>query len=320
MQQRTNRAQSYFAAANELMAKDRYEEAIGQYRSALSVSHSLDYRLALALALVKAGHLDEARIYLKEVLAERPSSGPANLGMAEIEAQQDAIDQAVLYFHRAIYGTWPDSGKAGPEQGRFQARLELVKTLAKAGRWPEARAELLSAVAAGPASGLTAPAAQKQMGRLLIDYGLAKDALTLFSQLVRHDKLDTGAWDGLGDAAYADGDYAQARDAYRASLDLDPSDADATERLNVCEKILALDPTLPRLAQAEQLKRSKEVVTDAASALARCGGDPGKLPRRATASENLARAAGLWAARPASCKPSAAEEPLAVVMAKLAHR
>jgi CIC family chloride channel protein len=318
--QRTNRAQGYFTTANELIAKDRYEEGIEQYRNALSVSHSLDYRLALALALVKAGHLDEARIYLKEVLGERPSSGPANLGMAEIEAQQDAIDEAVIYFHRAIYGTWPDTGNAGPAQGRFQSRLELVKTLAKAGRWPEARAELLSAVAAGPASGLAGPATRKQVGRLLIDYGLPKDALALFSQLVRRDKLDTGAWDGLGDAAYADSDYAQARDAYRDSLALDPSDADATERLNVCEKILALDPALPRLRQVEQLKRSQKLVTDAAAALARCGGDPGTLPRRATASENLARAADLWAARPTSCKPSVAEEPLAVIMAKLAHR
>ena len=37
------------------------------------------YRMALALALVKAGHLNEAAIYLNELLKSEPNSGPANL-------------------------------------------------------------------------------------------------------------------------------------------------------------------------------------------------------------------------------------------------
>jgi tetratricopeptide (TPR) repeat protein len=314
--QRTSRAQGYFAAANELMEKERYEEAIEQYRNALSVSHSVDYRLALALALVKAGHLEEARIYLGEVLRERPASGAANLGMAEIEAQEAAIDQAMLHYHRAIYGAWPDHAP----HSRFQARIELAEALAKAGRWPQARAELLSTATAGALSGPTDPASKKQLGRLLIDYGLPKDAAALFGDLARHDKQDTGVWDGLGDAAYAEGDYARARDAYGASLAIDATGQHANQRLEVCDKILALDPTLPGLGRAEQLKRSREIVSAAAAALGRCGGNPGTLPRRATTGENLTRAADLWAARPASCKPADAEEPLAIVLAKIAAR
>jgi CIC family chloride channel protein len=322
--QRTSRAQGYFAAANELMGNERYEEAIEQYRNALSVSHSVDYRLALALALVKAGHLEEARIYLGEVLRERPSSGAANLGMAEIEAQEGAIDQAMLHYHRAIYGAWP--GPEGTPEGtpaphsRFQARIELVEALAKAGRWPQARAELLSTAAAGALSGPADPASKKQVGRLLIDYGLAKDAATLFGDLVRHDKQDAGAWDGLGDADFSEGDYARARDAYRASLAIDASGQHASQRLQVCDQILALDPTLPGLGRAQRLERSKEMVSAAAAALERCGGNPGTLPRRASTGENLTRAAELWAARPTSCKAAEAEEPLAAILAKMARR
>ena len=313
---RTTRAQGYFATANELMQKERYEEAIEQYRNALSVSHSLDYRLALALALVKAGHLDEARIYLGEVLRERPSSGAANLGMAEIEAQGGNIDQAILSYQRAIFGAWPEH----LQHNRLLARVELVEALAKAGRWPQARAELLSTATAGPLSGPTDPASKKLVGRMLIDYGLAKDAVALFRDLTRHDKRDTGAWDGLGDAEFAEGDYAQARDAYHASLAIDPTDQRGLPRLDVCNKILALDPTLPGLDRAQRLERSKEIVSEAAAALARCGGNPGTLPRRATADENLTRAADLWATRPASCKPVESEEALAAVMAKIGRR
>ena len=314
--ERTTRAQGYFAAANELVQKERYEEAIEQYRNALSVSHSLDYRLALALALVKAGHLDEARIYLGEVLRERPSSGAANLGMAEIEAQEGNIDQAILSYQRAIFGAWPDHS----QHNRLQARIELVEALAKAGQWPQARAELLSTASAGPLSGPVDPASKKLVGRMLIDYGLAKDAVTLFRDLARHDKQDPGVWDGLGDAEYADGDYAQARDAYHASLAIDPADPQALRRLDICNEILALDPTLPGLGRTQRLERSRGIASAAAAALARCGGTPGTLPRRATADENLSHAADMWRARPASCKPAESEEALAAVMAKIEDR
>ena len=316
---RATRAQSYLATANELMKEERYEEAVEQYRNGLSLSHSLDYRLSLALALVKAGHLEEARIYLSEVLKERPASGAANLGMAQIDTQEGHIDQATLFYHRAIYGAWPGPVGASQPHMRFQARLELVEALAKAGRWPQARAELLSTAAAGPLSGPTDPASVKLVGRLMIDYGLAKDADRLFGDLVRHDTHDPAAWDGLGDAAYAEGDYARASDAYRTSLATDRTDGDALQGLAVCEKILALDPTRPGLGPRQRLERSRELVSEAAAALVRCGGTATAPSRRANAAANVARAADLWAARPPSCKPDASEAALAAVMGKIAH-
>jgi hypothetical protein len=44
------------------------------------------------------------------------------------------------------------------------------------------------------------------------------------------------------------------------------------------------------------------------------------MPRRAASGEMVDRASELWAARPSSCKPVEAEEPLAAVLAKVAHR
>jgi len=323
--ERTNRAQRYFAAANELMRKERYDEAIEKYRNALSVSHNVDYRLALGLGLVKAGRLDEARIYLREVLRERPSSGPANLGLAEIEAQEGNIDQAVLAYHRAIYGAWPSAtaptASIVPANGRFQARIQLIEALAKAGRWPQAHAELLSAAAAGAYSGAADPVSKKQLGRMLIDYGLPKDAAELFREMVQIDKRDVGAWKGLADASFASGDYLQARDAYRTVLSLDPTDAQARDRLEVGEKILALDPLAPGLNPTRRLQRSRAILAAVTEATIRCGHEePAKALRGATAEDNLDRAAELWAARPAACKLSSTEQALALLMEKIGRR
>ncbi|HKE28774.1 MAG TPA: chloride channel protein [Bryobacteraceae bacterium] len=314
--ERSSRAQSYFTSANALMEKERYDEAVEQYRNALSVARNPGYRLALGLALIKAGRLDEARLYLNEVLREMPSSGPANLGLAEIAAQQGNTDRAILYYHRAIFGPWPGSPDAA-EHSRFQARIELIQALAKGGRMPQARAELLSAAAAGSFSGPNDPVSKKQLGRMLIDYGLPKDAAALFGNMTEHDKRDAGAWQGLGDATFADGDYAAARTAYRAALAIDPTDPHARDRLGLCERILSLDPTLPGLAPARRLERSREVVSAAAAAAARCsGGSPTAAPRRSTVEANLEQAASLWAARPASCKVAPEDEPVARVLAK----
>ena len=95
---------------------------------------------------MKAGHGGEAPIYLNEVLREKPGNGPANLGLAEAAAQDGRIDDAISHYQRAIYGSWPEK----QSENQFQARIELIDMLAKAGRQAQAQAELLSAVTAIP--------------------------------------------------------------------------------------------------------------------------------------------------------------------------
>ena len=99
--ERTNRALRAYQMGSELMRKERYDEAIEQYRYALSISHNSENRLALGLALLKAGSLNEAEIYWKEVLATNPQNGPANRGLAQIYAQRGETAKAALYNQRA---------------------------------------------------------------------------------------------------------------------------------------------------------------------------------------------------------------------------
>jgi tetratricopeptide (TPR) repeat protein len=324
--QRTSRASSDYRAAQELMQRGSYAEAIEEYRDALSASHSVDYRLALGLALVKAGHASEAPVYLNEVLREKPGNGPANLGLAQAAAQEGRIDDAVAHYQRAIYGTWPQ--KQGENQ--FQARIELIDMLAKAGRQPQAQAELLSAATAIPRDN---DALKTQVGRMLIDYGLPKAAENLFRDLAQRNRKDAGALEGLGDAEFANGEYSAARDAYRASLAIDPGNSAIEKQADLCERILALDPDLPGLGPAQRYQRSLTILSAAMDALARCGGGGDKAAVQ-TAQAEMARkkrpssysdaadsnrvlALQLWSSRPVNCAASGGDEALSRVMAKL---
>ena len=122
-EQRTGRAVQAWRAGNELMRKERYDEAIEEYRHALSISHNAEYRLALGLALLKTGALSEAEIYLNEVVATLPYNGPAHRGLAQIYAQQGRTAQAITHLQRAIEGEWPEHAA----ENREQARMELQR-------------------------------------------------------------------------------------------------------------------------------------------------------------------------------------------------
>jgi tetratricopeptide (TPR) repeat protein len=308
------------------MAKDRAEEAVEQYRNALSLSHSQAHRLALGLALVKAERDGEASIYLAESVRQDPAGGPAHLALARIEARRGNIDQAVAQFQRAIAGSWPEN----PAANRFQARVELADTLWKAGRHAAARAELLSAVAEAPAD----PARQKQLGRALIDYGQPAAAADLFRHLTAQDREDPGGYDGLAAAEFAAGHYEPARDAWRAALKLDPADAEAATQADLCDRILELDPTLRGLRSSERYKRSVRLLEAIVPVLEPCGAaapDDLKAARAAVANRrrpmsysdaaeaNVALAVRLWNAR-LGCTPVAVDEALVRVMSTLEPR
>jgi tetratricopeptide (TPR) repeat protein len=321
--QRSERAQQAFKDGNELMQKERYNEAIEQYREALSISHTKEHRLALAQALVMEGRWNEAEIYLRELVRANPSSGPANLGMARVAAGRDRIPDAVAYYHRAIYGTWPENA----QQHRIEARIELVNALAKAGQKKQAQAELLALVTEMPND----PALRHKVGNMLLDFGMPKESADLFRAAIQHDNTDAAAYAGLGNALYAQADYANASNAYRNAARLAPDNAVWARRAELCEQILALDPTIRRIPASERYKRSRNLVELALAALDQCGAD--LAPDQATQARkelasrarpksygdatesNISLAEQLWGARSPQCKAaSSVDEPLTKVM------
>jgi tetratricopeptide (TPR) repeat protein len=266
--ERAGRAQHFYELGNQFLQKDLYDEAIEQYRDALSISHSSQNRLALALALVQAGHPDEAAIYLKDLLRSDPTNAAGNLGMARVAAQEGRIDEAVGYYHHAIDGAW----SANAAERRVQARIELIQALGKAGRRQQAQAELLSMPTVMPGDF----SVKRQAAPLSLEYGLAQEAANLFRDLTEHDAQDAKAWAGLGEAEYALADYAAARDALAAALRLNPNDTAVEKRLDAATQILALDPARRGLRAADRFQRSQAVLAGVLDVLDHCS--PAALP------------------------------------------
>ena len=331
--ERAGRAQHFYELGNQFLQKDLYDNAIEQYRDALSISHSSQNRLALALALVKAGHPDEATIYLKDLLRNDPTNGEANLGMARVAKQAGGIDEAVGYYRHAIYGAWP----ANAAGRRIQARLELIRTLGKAGRRQQAQAELLSMLTVMPADF----AVKRQAALLAVEFALPKEAASLFRDLTQHDAQDQQAWAGLGEAEYALADYAAARDALAEARQLNPNDTEVAKRLDAATQILTLDPMGRGLGASQRFERSQAVLAGVLDVLDQCS--PAALPaglrqkmeaarrllvkgRRppsySDATENnMSLAELLWTAGAKACgSMPPADAPLSRIMARLMAR
>jgi tetratricopeptide (TPR) repeat protein len=288
--ERAGRARHFYELGNQYFEKDRYDEAIEQYRDALSIAHNSQNRLALALALVKAGHPDEATIYLKDLLRSDPTNAVANLGMGRVAAQQGLMDEAVGYYHHAIYGAWP----ANAAQRRIEARIELVQALGKSGRRQQAQAELLSMLTVMPGDILF----ERQAAPLALEYDLPKQAASLFRDLTARDANDEIAWAGLGEAEYALADYPAARDALSTALRWNPNNTVVQKRLSAAKEILALDPTRRGLGAAERFRRSLAVLSAVLDVLDQCS--PATLPADLKASIEAARRLLVKTGRPPS--------------------
>ncbi|HZS49416.1 MAG TPA: chloride channel protein [Bryobacterales bacterium] len=333
--QRRERAAREFQQGTELARQGRDQEAIENYRHALSVSHSREHRLALALELVKVGRWNEARSYLQELLREDPASGVVHLAMARIEAGEGRTQEAVTEYNRAIYGSW-----AAAVEGPVQARFELADLLARTGAKQQAAAELIKLLGETPESDF---AARKKIARLLLDYGSARQSAAILREVLSRDSQDPEAYAELGAAEFALEDYAAAKSAYGHAARLNPSDAAAQARLGLCNEILALNPRARSLRAAERYARSKNLVQRVLQAAGPCIASRGNVPLpddirrlsqkarqllasrsgprsyRDAADDNIALAGQLWEARNRFCASPPPDEALSRVLALLAH-
>ena len=313
--ERATKAEQAYQLGNDLLAKDRLGESIEQYRYALSISHKADHRLALGVALLKAERVDEATLYLGEVLRDRPNSAPANLGMAEVFAEKGLVDAAAERYRRAVAGSWPDQ----PDANRFRARLKLVDLLVSAGRAEQARAEILGAAADLPEG----PAFGNQLGQKLLAMGMPREARGVYTRLLQKGPPDAAEYDGLGEASFLAGDYRAAEQAFRQSLKINAADPLATRRADLATTILSLDPSQPGIGPLERFRRSQAVLR---AVLGKCSTPDGPDSRAAQAAltqrrprsysdaadANIALAETIW--KNGSCRP---DETLQLLLAKL---
>jgi tetratricopeptide (TPR) repeat protein len=235
---RSERAEQYYKAGSALLQQNRDDEAVQQFRDALSgAPGNPQYRLALGLALAKENHLEEASVYLNAVLKRDPENALANLGEARIAAAQ----------------------------------------------------------------------------------GKPSDAVKFYRQVLKTDDRNADAYAGLGSAELGLENFQGARDAFQKAVEQNPSDQMSKQQLDLCERVLALDPNARGLKPAQRLERSKELLQAEVIRFERC--QPGRkaLPSD-SADMNLALAEDLWKQEQTLCATPNPNDAVGLVLSRLSKR
>src|SRR5579883_33232 len=332
---RSQRANRHFEMGRQLAQQGRSDQAVEEYRAALSFSpNDTRYRLALALALMSFGRLDEAEAHLGELRESDPTNAVVNLALARISVRQHDWDEAVLDYHRAIFGLWPEQ----PEKNRVQARFELVDLLMRRQKQKEVLAELLELAAETPGD----TAVQRRVASLLLANGAARNAADLYQSILTASPEDAAAWSGLGEAQFVQGDYPAARASFRKALRWNSKDEQARKGVAECDEIAALDPTQPTLSSGQRFGRARELLARSFHGLEGClaasgGNTPADVstlvesarpvvdakPRRHREGDTpkvLALAGELWESWDRLCPAAArADQAVAIVMGKVSN-
>lgn len=336
MEESESRAQAerLFQDGQRLAREGHNLESIERFRTALSIAReNPQYELALARVLLASDKLADAETLLAGMLRSDSTDGATNLWMGRALAKGGSTAEATSYYHMAIYGKWPQDAAGNVVKARF----ELIDLLAKEDAKKELLAELLPLSDEAPAD----IEARKHIAHLFLLAGSPVRALDIYRQILNQAPQDPDARAGVGQAEFARANYRAAQTEFLAASRLKPDDGEIRKQLDICNKIVALDPTQRGLWASERYRRSVKLVELALDAVNKCAGSPApQTVRELTASaqaalartpranqendameSNLDLAEKLWQARKKECARPAteAEEPLALVMAKLAQ-
>lgn len=312
---RSARTRQHLERGHALVAQNELAAAVEQYRAALSLDRDHpDAGRALALTLLSLGHLSEAESYLRGLLTDDPTDGALNRGLARIYSARGRPDEARAAYQRAIYGEWPSDATAE----RMNTRFELIEYLTRLNASDEVLAELLRLKAELP-PGQTAAA--RRVADLLVQAGAPDLGIELLGAAAANAPRDVPLLAHLAALQSGAGRTLDARRTLRRALAIEPGRADLASRLAIADRVLALDPTLPRLRLVTRTRRARLVLAAVVEQTRECSGDPGtgemwkqaaaRLRRRAradaeAAEQEMALAAQLWAAAPA-CQTSSPE-------------
>jgi tetratricopeptide (TPR) repeat protein len=227
--------------------------AVEDFRNALAYSRDNDlYRLRLAQALMADHRPQEARSHLLLLWEKEPGDGTINLELARLAAMWGDRQQAVRYYHAALYGVWLDE----PTAHRWQIRFELSEYFLQRNTiqdTKDAQAELVALAAELPPQDA---AAQTRLGTLLLRAGLNARALAAFRAALAAQPNLMPALKGGSEAAFRMAEYQTARHYLLPIVAQDPKDQSALEMLNLCDLVLKLDPFARGLASHEQARRA----------------------------------------------------------------
>jgi tetratricopeptide (TPR) repeat protein len=241
----------------------RYGTAVTDFRTALLYSRdNYSYQLNLAEALLGLKRTNEAYAYLINLWDREPENGLVNLELARIAVQKHETDQALRYYHNAIYAIWPGD----QETERRDTRLELIDFLLKINAQPQAQAELI-ALAANLGHD---PSDQARLADLFLQTRDYEHALAAYRQVLKSDSHNSAALAGAGLAAFQLGRYPLSEKYLEAAVAADPRDPESAAQLKTTELVMRMDPFRRQISAAERARIVVEAFTAAGARMQSC--------------------------------------------------
>jgi tetratricopeptide (TPR) repeat protein len=262
--QQESLGQRWFSRGVADLNARRFDAAASEFRAALRYSRDdYSYQLNLAEALTGLNRTSEAQAYFINLWDRQPEDGLVNLELARIAAQKKETEQAIRFYHNAIYATWP----ANEEVERRDARLGLIEFLLRTNSRAQAQAEMIALEASLGED----PEDQAKVGELFLRAQDYEHALAAFRMTLRANRRDAAALAGAGLAAFELGRYPVAETYLKAAVAAEPNDAQSSERLKTTEMALAMDPFRPGVSATQRSRIVVEAFAVAGERLKACG-------------------------------------------------
>jgi tetratricopeptide (TPR) repeat protein len=264
----------WFARGTADLKARRFEAAVAEFRNALVYSRdNYSYQLNLAEALLGLQRTNEAYSYLLSLWERQPENGTVNLELARIFARNGDRDNAVRYYHNAIYAIWNEDS----DVKRRNARLELIEFLLKENARPQAQAELIALAADLPDD----PALLARVGDLFAQAEDYDRALAQYHRSLKLNPKTPAVTAAAGRAAFELGRYKLAKTYLEPAVSGDPNDAQSADLLKTTTLVLQMDPFRRQISATERGRIVIDAFNTAGKRLRSCApsdGSKGSTP------------------------------------------
>src|SRR5579864_7778209 len=264
-----SRGRKFYALGLADLNSGNPEGAVEELRAALTCDRSnTQYQLTLGRALRDTGRLDEAQSYLESLWQRTPEDGTVNLALARVAARRGSLDDALRYYHNAMYGVWTSA----PDENRRKARLELIEFLLQKDAYTQAQSELMAHAASLPPD----PTLELRTAELLAQAQDYADALAEYEKVLRRDRNNAAAMAGAGEVAFRAGRYRTAQRYLQSAVNANPQDPKSRNLLASTNQILEADPFVRRISDAERDRRIATAFASAGKRLTACAQQKGE--------------------------------------------
>jgi tetratricopeptide (TPR) repeat protein len=263
-----SRGRQLYALGVADLSSGHADRALDEFRAALTCDRGNEqYQLNLGRALRDTGRLDEAESYLGSLWQRSPENGTINLALARVAARRGSIDDAIRYYHNAMYGVWDSDADAN----RRKARLELIDFLLQKSARVQAHAELVSLAAVLPPN-VKLHLQTAQLFSQAQDY---QGALAEYEKVLALDRGNADALAGAGGVAYSAGQYRTAVHYLQEAVNVNDEDSNSRTLLASANLILETDPFIRHISDAERNRRIMAAFRTAGDRLRSCAEQKG---------------------------------------------